>query len=308
MKIRMLKTERGGAERETWSLDLRACSCASKRKCLKTNGWEFGFMVPADIRATGHLYTPIPLPLSDVGLRRRRGQEFLENLFHFRGLESEWSRAALVGDSAVSVDHIQTVRPCGVRMFRGIREVVDNGRNTQGQLGGACSLHRTTLGESLGAGHGNMIFLVVFVLPGVESVGFHDVDHIECGAIFILVVELIERGNLPAEWRSSVTPENEHHRFLPLEGRERDRRLPVRCGQIESRSGVADLQRSPACDVPELLERKDHHHRVGDVAHHPAEQNRLTHHIEQPTRNREVHDSEGNQVLAVFANVTHFSN
>jgi hypothetical protein len=53
-------------------------------------------------------------------------------------------------------------------------------------------------------------------------VGFQNIDHIECRAVFVFIVELVERGNLPAERRSGVTPENQHHRPLPAEGSKRN--------------------------------------------------------------------------------------
>jgi hypothetical protein len=42
-----------------------------------------------------------------------------------------------------------------------------------------------------------------------------DVDHIECRLILVLLVQLVERGNLPAKGRSSVTAEDEYYRLPP---------------------------------------------------------------------------------------------
>ena len=149
------------------------------------------------------------------------------------------------------------------------------------QLGGASSLHRTTLGKSPGARHRNFIFLVVFVLPCVKSVGFHDIDHIEGGAVFVLVIEFVERGNLPAKRWSGVAPENQYHRPLPAERGKGNRRLLVGRRQIKAGSRIAHPQPSPSRQEPERLEGKNHHRRVGNMAHHFTEQNRAPHHDER---------------------------
>jgi hypothetical protein len=40
---------------------------------------------------------------------------------------------------------------------------------------------------------------------------FRDVHHQETDLVPILLVKLIESGNLPPEWRSSVAAEDEHY-------------------------------------------------------------------------------------------------
>ena len=140
--------------------------------------------------------------------------------FHFLRFESKRSGIAFVGDAAFCVDHIESVWPCGVGLFRGVREIIDDGRNSQCQLDGASSLHLATFGKSFGARHCNLVPLVVFVLPGVDGVGFHDVNHVEGRLVLVAIVELIERGNLPAKRWSGITPKNKHNRFLPMKGGE----------------------------------------------------------------------------------------
>ncbi len=45
---------------------------------------------------------------------------------------------------------------------------------------------------------------------------FLDVDEKELDLVLILIVELVERGNLPAEGRSSITAKYQHNGFLTL--------------------------------------------------------------------------------------------
>ena len=53
------------------------------------------------------------------------------------------------------------------------------------------------------------------ILPNVDGVRLHDVNHQKGDLIFVFVIQLVEHGNLPAKGRSGVAPENQHHRLLP---------------------------------------------------------------------------------------------
>jgi hypothetical protein len=44
--------------------------------------------------------------------------------------------------------------------------------------------------------------------------GFGNVDDQETCALLVLLVELVESGNLPPEGRSSIAAENQHYRLL----------------------------------------------------------------------------------------------
>ena len=50
--------------------------------------------------------------------------------------------------------------------------------------------------------------------------GFLDVDDVEGRTVLIILVELVEGGNLPPERRSGIAPKDEHDGFLPAEGGE----------------------------------------------------------------------------------------
>ena len=52
---------------------------------------------------------------------------------------------------------------------------------------------------------------------------FIDVNDVETNMIAILLVEFVERGNLPAKGRSSVTAKDEHDGLLAAKRREGDR-------------------------------------------------------------------------------------
>jgi hypothetical protein len=55
-------------------------------------------------------------------------------------------------------------------------------------------------------------------LPDVARMRLDDVDDQERNAVAVLIVELVESGNLPPEGRSGVAAEHKHHRLLCGEG------------------------------------------------------------------------------------------
>ncbi len=59
----------------------------------------------------------------------------------------------------------------------------------------------------------NTFLDVALHLPEIARMSLVDVHNEERYLIFILLVQLIERGNLPAKWRSSVTAKDENNRF-----------------------------------------------------------------------------------------------
>jgi hypothetical protein len=46
---------------------------------------------------------------------------------------------------------------------------------------------------------------------------FADIDDKKLYAILVLLIESVERGNLPAKWRSSITSEDQDHGLLSTE-------------------------------------------------------------------------------------------
>jgi hypothetical protein len=50
-------------------------------------------------------------------------------------------------------------------------------------------------------------------LPNIARMRLIDVNNEERYPIFVLLIQLVERGNLPAKGRSSVTAEDENNRF-----------------------------------------------------------------------------------------------
>ena len=131
----------------------------------------------------------------------------------FARFESEGTGLALVRDSSISVDQVNSVGPTGVGLFGGITEFIQHGREFDSQLSNACSCHKGPFVLIFGAREDNLVANIALHLPHVAGVRLGDVDHEERDFPLVLVVELVESGNLPPEWRSSVAAKNHDHRL-----------------------------------------------------------------------------------------------
>ena len=216
------------------------------------------------------------------------GNDALECGGHLVGLESVGARLALVSDATVGANHVEPVGPACVRGLGRVLQVVNDGGNLEAQLGHAGVGHGATFVQALLAGDGDFFFDVVLILPRVDGMGFLDIDDVEGRLILVLLVELVERGNLPAERWSGVASEDEHYRLVTAKGGELDARLFVVGRKLEAWRRVTHLEPSRAGNKPELLERNHEERRAGDVPHDSAEKRGLSHHREQTREHTNV--------------------
>jgi hypothetical protein len=130
-------------------------------------------------------------------------------------------------------------------------------------------------------------------LPEVAGVSFVNVDDEEGDAVAVLLVELVERGNLPAKRRSSIAAEDEDDGLLAAEGGE-----GYGFGMVEKREGevggfVANLEMAGAGLLPHGLKREEDERDRAD-AHHEAGEffGRLAHGVEEEGECEAVDDDE----------------
>jgi len=128
-------------------------------------------------------------------------------------MESKRSRLTLEGYLPLGVDQIQTVGPAGVGYFGRVFESVDHGRKLDPQLAHTRSRHKCALFLVLGTGEDHFVLDVALHLPYVAGMRFQDVNRVERDLASILLVEFVEGRNLPPEGRSSIAPEDQHHRL-----------------------------------------------------------------------------------------------
>jgi hypothetical protein len=102
--------------------------------------------------------------------------------------------------------------------------------------------------------------------------GFSDVNHEKGNTILVLLVKFVEGRNLPPEWRSSVTAEDQYDRLLLVQDGQLNPFGLVDFEQGEVRRGIADLQGSGAGMKPGSFEWEEQKgDRPRQSLHDPAE-------------------------------------
>ena len=129
-------------------------------------------------------------------------------------LKTKGTWFALVSDTAVGIDQIKAIRPTCVCTLRPVAKLIENAGEFYAELSDAGSGDVSAFLFILRAGEDDLVLYVALHLPDIAGVGFGDVDHQKRDAILILLVEFIEGGNLPPEWRSSVAAEDQHDGLL----------------------------------------------------------------------------------------------
>src|ERR1700740_803217 len=135
-------------------------------------------------------------------------------------MEPERSGLALVRHPALAVDQVETVRPRRVGAFWPISKFIENRRNFDTQLAYAGAGDEGSLLFISRAGEDDLVLEVALHLPHVARMRLGDVHHQKLNLIPILLIELVESGHLPPEWRSGITAKHEHDR-APLCGQGR---------------------------------------------------------------------------------------
>ena len=134
---------------------------------------------------------------------------------------------------AIAINQVNTVRPAGVGDLGSIVEAVDDCRKFDAELAHARARYIRALSFILRTGKDDRVADVALHLPNVAGMRFQDVHGVERHPVSVLLVELVEGGNLPPEWRSSVAAEHQHNRLLAPEGRELDLTLVVESRQLK---------------------------------------------------------------------------
>jgi len=154
--------------------------------------------------------------------------DFLQRFFEIVWFEAEWTRLALVRDSVVLIDKIDAIGPAGVGGLSCVIESVDHCGEFDSKFAHAGSSNIRTLVEIFRTRENDLVFEIALGLPDVAGVCLDNVDDQKGDSITVLIVELVEGGNLPPEGRSSVAAEDEHDGLTCGESRELHR-----CGFVE---------------------------------------------------------------------------
>ncbi len=114
----------------------------------------------------------------------------------------------------MTIDYIHAIGPAGVITLGGVSKFVQHGGNLDSQLADASAGDEYSFFLIPGTGKHNFVFDIALHLPDVAGMRLGDVDHQKRDPVFVLIVELIESGNLPPERRSGITSEDKNYRLL----------------------------------------------------------------------------------------------
>jgi hypothetical protein len=112
------------------------------------------------------------------------------------------------------VDQVDAVRPAGIRFVGWVVEPVKDCRELDPQLAHTGAGDLATLLRIPGAGKDNLVLKVALGLPNVAGMGLQDVDDKKRNLLIVLIVEGVEGGNLPPEWRSSIAAKDQDDGLL----------------------------------------------------------------------------------------------
>ena len=129
-------------------------------------------------------------------------------------MKSERPRLALVKNSATLRDEVQPVGPARVSSFHLVVEAIQQSREMNPQLAHARVGHTRALGFIPRTAEQHAVFHVRLHLPNVGGMRLENVNRVEIDLALVLLGQLVEGGNLPPKWRSSVAAENQHDRPL----------------------------------------------------------------------------------------------
>jgi len=157
-------------------------------------------------------------------------------------MEAERAGRRFIGHAAIAGNHVKAVGPAGVSEVGGIVEGVGDRRDLDSKLRDANLPEVGALIETLGTRQHDVVPQIVADLPGVACVRFTDVNNEEGDLIPIFIVQLVQGGNLPPKWRSSVAAEDEYDGPLSAERRQLEMALVIGTFEREIWRSVAHIQ------------------------------------------------------------------
>ena len=137
--------------------------------------------------------------------------------------EAERADLALISNLSGGIDQVDPIRPSCIGTLCRVAKFIENSGKFQAQASNASSGDGSPLLCSFGTGKDNVVANVALHLPHIAGMSFRDINRQKCDPVSILLVQPVEGGYLPPEWRSSVTAEYQYYGLLLVEDRELNR-------------------------------------------------------------------------------------
>lgn len=181
-------------------------------------------------------------------LRERRRQQLR--------IEAEWSWFGFEADDALFIDQIQAIRPTGILLLDLVLNSIDQRGEWDVEVTHTGACHIKAFGKGGRVLIDDAVADVAGHLPDIGGMRFGDVNHEERHAIFVLLVDFRERGNLPAKGRSGIASEDKRHGLPSSEGRKRNSIFLVQYWEGKVGSGIASVNSTGSGLSPHRLEGK----------------------------------------------------
>lgn len=152
--------------------------------------------------------------------------------------EGAWT--TLVNHAATFINQINPIGPAGISLLCDVIETINERGKFDAELPHTHARNLLALAKVLWTGEHDLIANVALHLPNIAGMRFQDVNSVKLHTLTIVVVELVERGNLPPKWRSRVAAEDQYYRLVVANGCQAHMRALIKSGQREFRRGVAD--------------------------------------------------------------------
>src|SRR5262249_38510460 len=119
---------------------------------------------------------------------------------------------------------------------------------------------------------------------------FLDVDQEKRHAFLVSTIEIVQRGNLPAEWRSWIAAQNQNDGLFASKVRKLNSRFLIKSFQRKAWRFVSRFQAARSRAQPQRLEWNDREGNFGCFRHHPGEDfGPLAHHREQAAKQDNIY-------------------
>ena len=125
-------------------------------------------------------------------------------------MKSERPGLALVKNTTIRPDQIESIRPSGIGGLDLVIEAIDHCRKFDAELAHASAGDRGAFSFVLWARKKNFVADVALHCPYVGGVRLKNVDRIKVDFALVLLRQFIQGGNLPPKGRSSIAAENQH--------------------------------------------------------------------------------------------------
>ena len=134
--------------------------------------------------------------------------------------EAKRPRFTLVCHSAILVEQVNAVGPTGVSLLCRIAKLIEDSRKFDSQFPYASPGNQRALLFILRTGEDYLVLDVALHLPDVAGMRLSDVHDQERNFVLVLIVKLVEGGNLPPEGRSGVAAKDHDYRLLLVKFRQ----------------------------------------------------------------------------------------